>query len=301
MNLSPLSILLRSVAWPALAMTALTSQQAWAVYSCSVTASSTGVLYVTPTPQDSQGVATLTCTRASGDASTLTYRLKADDGLNVNGTQRRVRLGAGIDYLRYALTSAAVCGNASTWYAPVTGTTSVVTGTLNFGAALSQSVSVPYCLRTRVGGAGNPAAPTAGVYTDTVNIFGQFPDSDAGALTPVAPITYSVGVTNQCVFNSFPTTMAFNYTSFSATPQVVAQSFNLRCSNTLPWTATVSPAAAIVLGLNYTVAVSPAVTTTGTGVDQAVTLTGTMPADQAGTCNTGTCSGTQAHTVTITY
>lgn len=301
MKFSPLSLLLRSVAWPALAMTALTSQQAWAVYSCSVTASSTGVLYIAPTPQDSQGVATLTCTRASGDVATLTYRLKADNGLNVNGTQRRVRLAATANYLNYSLTSTAACGNASTWYAPATGVTSVVVGTLNFGAALSQSVNVPYCLRIRVGTAGNAAAPTAGVYTDTVNIFGQFPDSDAGALTAVAPITYNVGVTNQCVLNSFPTTMAFNYASFSATPQVVAQSFNLRCSNTLPWTVTVSPAAATVLGLNYTVAVSPAVTTNGTGADQAVTLTGTMPADQAGTCNTGTCSGTQAHTVTITY
>jgi len=301
MKFSPLSILIRGIAWPALAMAALTSQQAWAVFSCRVTATSTGVLYVTPASQDSQGVATLTCLRDSGDATTLTYRLKADGGLNVTGTQRRVRLDATTNYLRYSLTRAAACGNASNWYAPATGTTNVVTGTLNFGAALSQSVNVSYCLRTRVGAAGNPAAPTAGVYTDIINITGQFPNNDAGAITPPASITYSVGVNNQCVLNSFPTQMVFNYTSFSPTPQVVAQSFNLRCSNTLPWTASVSPAAATVLGLNYTIAVSPAGTTSGTGVNQAVTLTGTMPAGQAGTCNTGTCTGTQAHTVTITY
>jgi hypothetical protein len=297
----PLSKLLRSMAWPALAMTALTSQQAWAVYSCNVTATSTGVIYVTPASQDSQGVATLTCTRDSGDATTLTYRLKADNGLHVTGTQRRVRLGTTGNYLRYSLTRAAACGNASNWYAPATGTTNVVTGTLNFGAALSQSVNVSYCLRTRVGGGGNPAAPTAGVYDDTISIFGQFPNNNAGALTPAAPITYSVGVNNQCVLNSFPTRMVFNYTSFSPAPQVATQSFNLRCSNNLPWTATVSPAAATVLGLNYTVAVSPNVTTLGTGVNQPVTLTGTMPAGQAGTCNTGVCTGTQPHTVTITY
>ena len=301
MNSLFFSFLLRCIASLALAITALASPQAWAVYSCSVSANSTGVLYLTPTPQDSQRVATLTCTRGSGDANTLSYRLKADNGLNVTGTQRRVQLGATGSYLRYSLTRAAACGNASNWYAPATGTTNVVTGTLNFGAALSQSVAISYCLRTRVGTAGNPAAPTAGVYTDTVNIFGQFPNSDAGALTPTTPITYSVGVTNQCVLNSFPSTMAFNYTSFSAAPQVVAQSFNLRCSNTLPWTATVSPAAATVLGLNYTVAVSPSVTTNGTGANQTVTLTGTMAANQSGTCSTGTCNGTQAHTVTITY
>ena len=301
MKFLPFSIMLRSAVWPALAITALTSQQAWAVYSCSVTATSTGVLYVNPNPQDTQGVATLTCTRASGDPTTLTYRLKADDGLNVSATQRRVRLGATASYLNYSLTRAATCGNASNWYAPPAGTTNVMVGTLNFGAALAQSVSLPYCLRVRVGRAGNPAGPTAGVYTDTVNIFGQFPNNDAGALTAVAPITYSLGVDNQCVLNSFPTRMVFNYSSFSATPQVASQSFNLRCSNTLPWTATVSPAAATVLGLNYTISVSPNITTNGTGVNQAVTLTATMPANQAGTCNTGTCTGMQAHTVTITY
>ena len=301
MKFSPFLGLLRSLAWPALAMTALTPQHAWAAYSCSVTATSTGVLYATPNPQDSQGVATLTCTRDSADATTLTYRLKADNGLNVAGTRRRVRLGATASYLNYSLTRAATCGNASNWYAPAAGVTNVATGTLNFGAALTQSVNLTYCLRTRVGAGGNAAAPTAGVYTDTVNIFGQFPNSDAGALTAVAPITYSVGVTNQCVLNSFPKRMVLNYTAFSATPQVATQIFQLRCSNTLPWTATVSPAAATVLGLNYTVAVSPNVTTLGTGLNQPVSLTATIPAGQAGTCNTGTCTGTQAHTVIITY
>ena len=261
MKFSPLSILLRSVAWPALAMTALTSQQAWAAYSCSVTATSTGVLYLTPTPQDSQGVATLTCTRASGDVATLTYRLKADNGLNVNGTQRRIRLGATASYLNYSLTPTAACGNASTWYAPATGVVTVATGTLNFGAALTQSVNLTYCLRTRVGTAGNAAAPTAGVYTDTVNIFGQFPNSDAGVLTAVAPITYSVGVNNQCVFNSSPTAMLFNYNAFSPTAQTAVSTFNLRCSNALPWTVSVNPASAAVIGLNYGIAVSPSATT----------------------------------------
>lgn len=300
MNFSPLLILLRSVAWPALAMTALTSQQAWAVYSCSVTASSTGMLYISGS-SDTQGAATLSCTRASTDATTLTYRLKADNGLNFNGADRRVRLGATTNYLDYSLTSSAACANKSDWSAPAVGTTDVLTGTLNFGAALSQSVTLPYCLRTRGGQGGNPAAPTAGVYTDTINIFGQFPNSDAGALTPVAPITYSVGVNNQCVFNSFPTSMAFNYSSFSPTQQQAISTFDLRCSNLLPWTATVSPANATVVGLAYSIAVSPAVTTNGTGANQLVTLTGTMAAGQAGTCALGTCTGTQVHTVTITY
>ncbi len=300
MKFSRPSILLRSLAWPALAMMAMTSPQAWAAYSCSVSANSTGTLYDAPTPQDSQGLATLTCTRDSGDANTLSYRLKADNGLHATGNQRRVRLGATNNFLQYSLTRSATCGNNSNWYAPAAGNGNVLRGTLNFGAALSQSVSVPYCLRTRVASGGNPAAPTAGVYTDTINIFAQYPGSNAGVLSPVAPITYSVGVNNQCVFRSFPTNMAFNYIAFSPTQQQALTSFNLRCSNALPWGVTVSPANGVVLGLAYSIASSPT-TMIGTGADQAVTLTGTMPAGQAGSCSLGTCTGSNVHTVTITY
>ena len=120
-------------------------------------------------------------------------------------------------------------------------------------------------------------------------------------LTAVAPITYSVGVNNQCVFNSSPPAMAFNYSAFSPTAQTAVSTFNLRCSNALPWTVSVNPASAAVIGLKYGIAVSPSAVTIGTGANQAVTLTGTMDAGQAGTCALGTCTGTQVHTVTISY
>jgi len=294
-------LLQRSIAWPALAVSAFASPQAWALYSCSVSASSSGVLYLglLPAPQDSQGNARLTCTRASADPATLSYRLKADDGLQASSSQRRVRLGATANHLNFSLAHSAVCQNASTWYAPATGSSNVVTGTLNFGAALSQVADISYCFRIRSGGA-NETTPTAGIYTDSIRIFGQFPDNDAGALTAAAPITYSVGVDNQCVFNSFPAAMAFNYSSFSVVPQVASQSFNLQCSNSLPWTAVVSPATATVLGLTYSVTVSPS-SAIGIGLNQFIALSATMPANQAGTCSSGTCTATQTHTVTISY
>ena len=301
MKFSSVFNLLSRPLWLVMVLFAMGISPAWAVFSCSVTATSTGVLYIAPTPQDSQGVATLTCTREGGDPNTLSYRLKAGDGLNVNRTQRNVRLGLPANDLSYSLQSTAGCANGSNWYAPATGIINVVTGILNFGAALSQSVNVPYCLRIRVGTAGNANLPPAGVYTDTINIFGQFPDSDAGVLTAFAPITYSVGVNNQCVFNSSPTAMLFNYSAFNPTVQTAVSTFNLRCSNGLRWMVTVSPASAAVIGLNYGIAVSPSVTTIGTGLNQLVTLTGTMAAGQAGTCALGTCTGTQIHTVTIEY
>lgn len=288
----------------ALGLLTLMGTPAWAVYSCSVSATSIGMLYV-GSNVDANGTATLTCTRAGTDANTLSYRLKADNGLNFDGN-RRVRLNATADYLRYSLSrgtvagGAATCQDSSTWFAPATGTVDVITGTLNFGAALTQSVTWGYCLRVRVGSGGNPNSPTAGVYTDNVNIFAQYPNNDGGALTAPATITYQMAVSNQCVFNSFPATMNFSYTSFSPAPQVIAQAFNLLCSNALPWSVAVSPASATALGLNYTIAPSPA-SGTGTGNNQAVTLTGTIPANQSGTCATANCTVTQNHTVTITY
>ncbi len=282
-------------------------QSAWAAYSCDISATSVGVIY-TAANLDTNGSVVLTCSRAATDANTLTYRIKADDGTNAQAAApyRRAERGTSGNFLNYilrrgtAVGGAATCNNTSTWRAPATGTTNVITGTLAFGTALTQSVTWGYCIRVRGTAGGNPAAPTAGVYTDSFNVFGQYPNNDAGALTSSASVGYTVGVNNQCVFNTFPSSMVFNYTSFTGTPQSAVRSFDLRCSNALPWSVAVSPASTTLLGLNYTMGISPA-SGTGTGADQVVTLTGTLPANQAGTCAAATCAGTQAHTVTITY
>ncbi|MBX3656819.1 MAG: spore coat protein U domain-containing protein [Ramlibacter sp.] len=286
-----------------LAPALLAGAPAWAAYDCNVSVTSVGVLYTTsPVNQDANGTVTLTCTRASGDANSLTYRIKADNGLNPNGTQRRVRRGTSGNRLDYFLRrgttvgGAASCGNNTNWSAPTSGNSQVIRDTLSFGTALTASVTWGYCIRVR----GNQGSPTAGSYTDTVQVFAQYPGTNAGALTSPASLNYTVGVSNQCVFSSFPTNMVFSYTSFSATPQVASQSFNLRCSNSLPWSLAVSPASTTLLGLGYTLGLSPA-SGTGTGADESITITGTLPAGQAGTCAAATCSGSQAHVITITY
>lgn len=280
---------------------------ATAAYSCAVQATSAGVLYNAAANTDFTATATLNCTRDTTDANTLTYRLKADTSANYNGTNRRVRRGATTSYLTYYLRrgttagGAAACGNSNTWFAPANGTTNVITGTLNFGTALTASVTWGYCLRVRGTAGGNPAAPAAGTYTDLVNIFGQYPNNDAGTLTSPSPITYSVGVTNQCVFNTFPGGLNFVYNAFGGA-QTSSTSFRLRCSSGLPWTVSVSPASAVVHGLQYTITPSPASGTGNGNTGQNVTLTGDMSANQAGTCATGgVCTATQPHAVTITY
>ncbi len=285
-----------------LTLAAVAAPQAWAAYSCNVTVNSVGALYVQGSNIDTTGTAILTCSRdVATDANTLTYRLKADNGLNNNGN-RRVRLGATANYLTYTITrgtavgGAAACANTSNWSAPATGTTNVITGTLNFGAAATASATWGFCIRVR----GNQGAPTAGLYTDTLQVTGQYPNNNAGALTSSESLNYQVGVTNQCVFNLTPHPIVFNYTSFSPTAQTASQNFEVRCSNSLPWSVSIPSASGTLLGLNYTLVPSPA-SGTGTGADQVVTVTGTIAAGQAGTCSTAICSGTNAHTILISY
>ncbi|MGE0100544.1 MAG: spore coat protein U domain-containing protein [Hydrogenophaga sp.] len=276
---------------------------AHAAYSCTVSATSTGLIYEAPSPRDVTGSATLTCTRSPGDASTLSYRLKATDGLHASGTNpiRRVRLGSSGNLLFYSLRRGASCNNNTNWRAPATGTTDVQTGTLNFGAGLVASTTLAYCNRVRVGAGGNPPAPAAGVYTDTFSIFAQYPTNKAGALSPDAPVSLTVGVSNQCVFNSYPGSLVFNYTAFSSTAQTASTAFLLRCSTDLPWTITVDPAATTLLGLRYEIAPSPSSGIGNGNTGQSVTLTGTMQAGQAGACATSFCTGSQQHTVFIHY
>lgn len=285
------------------ALLALLASPAWAAYSCNVAVNSVGVLYTTnPVNQDANGTVMLTCTRTAGDANSLTYRIKADNGVNANGNQRRVRRGATNNRLNYflrrgtAVGGAAACGNNSNWSAPANGNNNVMRGTLNFGTALVASATWGYCIRMR----GNQGNPTGGDYTDVVQVFAQYPGTNAGALTSSVSLNYSVGVGNSCVFNTTPGALVFNYTSFSATPQIALQTIELRCNNALPWSLAVAPDTGTLLGLDYSLDLTPDAGM-GTGADQAVTLTGTLPADQAGTCASATCSASQAHSVIITY
>ena len=64
----------------------------------------------------------------------------------------------------------------------------------------------------------------------------------------------------------------------------------------------------VVAGLNYALALNTSgsgginpLTSSGTGFAQTFFINGSMPAGQAGTCASGSCPGTQAHRLTITY
>jgi spore coat protein U-like protein len=130
--------------------------------------------------------------------------------------------------------------------------------------------------------------------------------SPAGAATTSSNFDVTVNLTATCEITAGPSDVAFSYTSFQTIDSnSTGGDFSVRCTNTLPYTMALDATTGTVLGLNYSLSLSAA-GGTGAGLTEAdYTVDGLMAADQSGTCATspdvGTCSGSQTHTVTITY
>lgn len=128
----------------------------------------------------------------------------------------------------------------------------------------------------------------------------------AHAATATGNFDVTINLTSACQISSAPTA-AFTYTSFQGTAATFASSFNVKCTNTLPITSVTLDSTSVTdnaTNLAYTLALG-AVPGAGTGVDQSISITGSMAANQAGTCATATCTNAAAtnkqRTLTITY
>ena len=130
----------------------------------------------------------------------------------------------------------------------------------------------------------------------------------AQAANDSATVNVTINLTSKCVFGTIAP-VAFTYTSFQGTASTATGgTFNMKCTNTMPYkigfTNTATPATTDAVtddavNLAYTLGLS-ATTGTGSGVDQAYTVTGTMAAAQAGTCLTAACTNTAATNKTRT-
>ena len=133
------------------------------------------------------------------------------------------------------------------------------------------------------------------------------------ALTATGTFNVVINLTSKCEINSTNAAtgavisdLTFAYTSFQTTSSTASTGFNVRCTNSLPYSLALSGSSVTdtAVDLAYTLALSAA-TGTGNGADQAFTVTGNMAAGQAGTCATATCSNTAAtnktKTLTVTY
>lgn len=269
----------------------LTGNTAEAAYSCSVSSSGIATAYDPLAIADrvTQSTTTVACTRASGDAQQMPFTLAANNGQNASGQGNKAILGAQL--LAYDLFQNSTC--KTRWRTPGGG---FFDRTLDFAGALSAAMTLDYwaCIPTGQTGL------AAGTYTDLVTMTLTYGPSKAEQVAPPSTFPVSISTPWQCSISTSPGVLDFGaYLAFG--PNLNASTtFGVTCTNSMPYSVAVSPASGVVTGLNYSVA--PALTTnTGTGVQQTLTINGTMPGGQAGTCTGASCSGTNTHQVTLSY
>lgn len=279
--------------------------QARAAITCTLTTTSVNLNYTNAqgTNANASGTITVNCTRLSTDPTSTTYWVSIDYGSRTGLSRRVFRHGGGTTNADRLDVSIYKSGTTTDW---INATTGRVNGTLTFGAALSASAVLTYDFRVGAGQTGN----TAGIYDETFITSLQL--TTAGAVVATSSFTPTVSIVAQCFVGQVaagnlapgavsPSTLTLNYTSFVATPQTAAMNFTVNCTRGTTYTLALSPTSGTLLGLNYTLALSSA-GTTGDGLAQPYTVTGSIAASQAGTCSSGSCTATQTGvTVTITY
>ncbi len=283
----------------ALALTACAAAfEASAAFDCnggvSVTSISTVYSPSVPTPNDSTGSWTVSCTRLLADPNTVTFYLGANNGIHFGGGSRRVQLGATANRYNYGLFRDA--GHTQPWL-DTNNLGNRIAVTMNFGVALSATTSGAFYMRVP-----QDLTPTpAGTYTDTVtgNLRGH-----PGA-NPMPVFGMTVITTNTCQIYSPPGNVNFTYTSFQVAAAAASTSFGARCTLALPYGMALDATSGTLLGLNYTLALPfpppPPFNVIGTGITQTHAINGSIAGGQAGTCATAVCSGSQTRTLTISW
>lgn len=287
---------LRKFVTLALALTACTASfEAGAAYSCTISVTPISTVY-SPTVaanNDSTGSYTINCTRAAGDANTMDYNVRANNGNQPAGNTNRVQFGATVNRYNYELYQNA--GFTQEWR-DTAGTR--INGTLNFGASLTASVTGPFYLRVP----GPQPVDPAGTYLDTVTVSLRRTAAGPDPVLFNSSFGVSVITTNSCQISVPPGNVTFTYTSFQAAPAAASTAYGVRCTTAFPYTMTLDgtlPYTYSLLGLTYTLSL-PA-SATGTGLTQTHTINGNIAAGQAGTCATGVCIASQTRTLTISW
>ncbi|WP_332778075.1 hypothetical protein [Polaromonas sp.] len=292
----------------AAALLSICALQAQAAITCTLTATSVNLNYVNNqgANANASGTITLNCTRLSTDPTTQTYWVSINYGSRTGLPRRVFRHGATDTFNANRLDVNIFKNGTTTDWGNTAGGATRVSGTLNFGAALSASVPLTYDFRVPSGQTGNNAGIFDELFTTSLQL------TTAGAVVATATFAPTVSITAQCFVGQVasgnpapgavnPSTLTLNYTSFALVPQTATMNFTVDCTNSTTYTLALSPTAGTLLGLSYTLALSSS-GATGNGFAQPYTVTGTIAAGQAGTCATGACSATQTGvTVTITY
>lgn len=287
---------------PVIAMTACGSVQA---VICSVTATSIppSTLYISGANTDRTGTISGTCTQQAGDSGGgERIYIGVDQGRPPAG--RAMTRQNGIETLNYEIYHASF-GPSGVWNeATGVASTTVANGGVFYrlaGNTNPQSFSFPYYFRIPVG---QPTAPP-GIYDDpAIAVKVRLSDSGGSASGVVlSQISFGVSATIEasCSFTSTPAPITMSYGSFQTTPSTGSSAFQLTCTNNTSYTLTIGPSSGgTLLGLAYSLALS-APSGTGTGSSQSFSVNGNVAAGQSGTCVNGSCSASQAHSITVGF
>ncbi len=222
------------------------------------------------------------CTKTGINAAT--YTVAAGGGLNFLGSNRAAFSGS---YVNYFVSTLSNCGN--TWNAanPIsfsfTGAGSFATDVTYYGCVLPGQIV------------------RAGTYVDTVTM-----TASVGG-TGTFPV--SINVAAKCTISfAAPGGVSFAYTAFGGVVLANA-SYSVTCNPQLPYDMSLDATSGVVSGLQYSLGLnttpnsggSSPLGSAGTGLAQTFYVNGTMPANQAGTCSSSSCTGSNTHTLTITY
>ena len=243
------------------------------------------------------GNITFTCTRGlSGDSTSIL--LRADNGLKLClGATNQASFGVITSCISYAGYQDGGC--TVLW----TGNSNATSIAVTLASILTpQTITKSFwgCITV----AGQAPAAGAGTYTDTVTM--TLRDTSGVLLAGVSAGTFPASITYPatCTITSVADVNFGTYVAFRNTPLVsLAANLVIDCTNQLPYSMALDATSGVVVGLNYSLATSWVANSQlrGTGPGQIYTITGTMPTGQAGTCSTGTCTGSDTRTLIVTY
>lgn len=286
-----------------LALGALTLCGSANALTCTIAVSSVPVstLYVSTATTSVIGTLTGSCTKTGADPIQPYIYVGIDQGEPPAG--RAMTRQNGTQTLAYEIYQGTTTGGGLWTTARGQNYASGASGGAWFQMAAApntQSVTLNYLFRV---GAGQTTAP-AGIYDDqliTVTVRQSNPArSETGTILQTGTFAAYASIRDNCYFSTPPATLAINYTAFSATARTGTSNFQLSCTYNTPYTMSLATTTGTLVGLNYSLALSAA-SGTGTSAPQTYTVTGTIPAGQAGTCAGATCTASQAHTLNIGF
>jgi hypothetical protein len=271
----------------ALAALLVLAPAAQATITCtSITSPGVTMNYVNTTTVSVQTFFAVTCNRSStGDALSVNYSVKADNGGNPNGINNRATHASGT-VLRYDFYTSASCG---TQWKGNTSISDTITWSAGSTGSITRQTSFWLCVTTA------QTATSSGVYSDSVGFTLTYPTnmtvSGSSAVAIFAPAL--------CTVTTPPGNISLSNVAFG--PQVSGStSIGVTCTNGMPYVVSTDVPEAVLNGLRYVF--SPGtLSANGSGALQTHGITATVPAGQAGTCPAANCNATRTHTLTITY